>query len=423
MEGWRSNPAKQADFGTSLNRYAPAAGASQGGALLATPITTTHLTKLMRLLKNLLLVGAMSLALAAVAQAQTKVYITGSTAFRGPTHNAIKNILGAGVTYGFTGTSFTGASQAIFEGSVNGSPVIVKTSWSGSVAGIQTVSNGLPISNFLTDATPRSTGGTGSATTNNESAVPDIAMADNYQNVTPFNATTLVDVPVGVVPFKWVANAGAPAALSNITPQLAQALFLNGSLSLALFTNSSADEGLKVFAVGRDPDSGTRVTTFAESGIGVNTQVVQYQPTVSGTKVTSQIPWPQSTVNGITFPEGDGGFSSGGQLVNVMNKTTFADLNGYYISYMGLGDATNAIGQGAKELSYNGVLYSDAAVKQGTYTFWGYEHLMYKSTLAVDKKAVATALATQIDTVDSPVLRSQMRVQRLSDGGLVTPTF
>jgi hypothetical protein len=90
---------------------------------------------------------------------------------------------------------------------------------------------------------------------------------------------------------------------------------------------------------------------------------------------------------------------------------------------MGLSDANTAIGGGAKELTYNGVLYSLDNVKNGLYTFWCYEHLMYKKTLTGVKKTVADTLANQIDTVDAPIKRSDMRVSREADGGLVTTKF
>jgi hypothetical protein len=219
-----------------------------------------------------------------------------------------------------------------------------------------------------------------------------------------------------------VASKGAPAGLSNINPQLAQAVFGAGSAALSLFTGLQADEGMKVFATGRDPDSGTRLTTFAEAGVGVNAVVVQYQPTVSSGAVTAHVPWPETVVNGITFRTGNGGYSSGNSLVTTMSATTAA-LSGYYVSYMGLSDATSAIDKGAKELTYNGVLYSLDNVKNGLYTFWCYEHLMYKRTLTGVKKTVADTLANQIDTVDAPIKRSEMRVGREADGGLVTAKF
>lgn len=372
-------------------------------------------------LKSLFLVGVATVSLSSAAHAQTELRLTGSTAFRSATHEAIKKILAPGYRAAHTAGSFAQAGQAIFRGTVGTEEVIIRTSWSGSVGGVQTVSQNLDV-NFLPASALPESGTTANAATGTEAGKPDVAMTDNFQAATPFPSPELEDKLVGVIPFKWVASKGAPAGLSNINPQLAQAVFGAGSAALSLFTGLAADEGMKVFATGRDPDSGTRLTTFAEAGVGVNAEVVQYQPTVSSGAVTGHVHWPETVVNGITFRTGNGGYSSGGSLVATMGATTAA-LSGYYVSYMGLSDATAAIAAGAKELTYNGVLYSLDNVKNGLYTFWCYEHLMYKKTLTGVKKTVADTLANQIDTVDAPIKRSDMRVSREADGGLVTTKF
>jgi hypothetical protein len=48
---------------------------------------------------------------------------------------------------------------------------------------------------------------------------------------------------------------------------------------------------------------------------------------------------------------------------------------------------------------------------------------MYKSALSGTKKTVADAIATQIKTVDSPILLSDMKVERPTDGGLIAPRY
>ena len=374
-------------------------------------------------MKSLFLAGVATVSLSSAAHAQTELRLTGSTAFRSATHTAITKIFSVeGYRAAHTGSALSSASQAIFRGTIGTEEVIIRTSWSGSVGGVQTVSQNLDV-NFLPVSALPASGTSANASTGTETGKPDVAMTDNYQAATPFPSPVLVDKLVGVVPFKWVASKGAPAGLSNINPQLAQAVFGNGSAALSLFTGLASDEGIKVFATGRDPDSGTRLTTFAEAGIGVNATVVQYQPTVSSGAVASQIPWPETVVNGITFKQGNGGYSSGGSLVTTMQAITLFGLNGYYVTYMGLSDANAAIGGGAKELTYNGVLYSLDNVKNGLYTFWCYEHLMYKNTLAGVKKTVADQLATQIETMDAPIKLNEMRVGRQADGGLVTQNF
>jgi len=386
------------------------------------------------------LTGLLAAVGLSTAQAQTVVHITGSTAFRAATVNAITHILKPGFTYGYAGTSFTGANQAIFTGTTitNSIPVIIKTSWTGSVAGVQTVSQQLPVSTWLTNTTPQSVSGTPSAPAVYDSpAVPEVDMDDGVQSTTPFPSPVLVAQNVGAVCFKWVASKGAPAGLTNMTPNTVQALWLNGSLPLALFTGVPADEASSVFAIGRDPDSGTRDTAFSESGVGPFTTVVQYYPTnasgavISRTAagpITGQELVPAETVDGIFFDVGDGGYSSGGDLAVAMEQTTAA-IGGYYVTYLGISDSVTALGGGAVELGWNGVRFSDIAVQEGSYTFWAFEHLCYRSnygTVDANGKTVADLLATQIKNVDAIAageLLSSMHVTRAVEGGLVTPTY
>lgn len=373
-----------------------------------------------------MLAGLAGLALNSEALAQTKLLITGSTAYRGATHTAIRNIFDTTptpVSYAYAGTSFTSAGKAIFVGKVAGNDVIIKTSWSGSVGGVQTVSQGLTV-DFLTDATTVSPAGTTGAATGGDLQVPDVAMSDTFQAATPFKSPVLTFTTVGVVPFKWVASKDAALSiplLNNITPQLAQVLFQNGELKLNAFTGVPTDSAYKVYAIGRDPDSGTRLTAFAESGVGVDATVLQYQPTASGGAVSSQVPWPATTVNGIGFSTGNAGYGSGGTLAGVMGNTSLAGIGGVYVTYLSTGDAGTAITAGAKEIAYNGVTYSATALAEGQYTFWSYEHLMYKSSLSGVKLSTATALANQLINTDATVKLSTMHVSRLSDGGNVTP--
>ena len=220
-----------------------------------------------------------------------------------------------------------------------------------------------------------------------------------------------------------------PCPISNISPQSAQALYSNGTAKLALFTGNPADTQL-VYACGRDPDSGTRLTAFAETGIGVTSTVTQYLPVIASGAITSIAPYGPQTVNGILFTTGNGGESSGSSLRNFFLATSAAlnsGAGGYIIGYLSTGDAPTAINGGGKELSYNGVFYSIQDVQEGRYTFWTYEHLMYPLRLAnatpnstdAKRKAVADALALRIRNVDSPILLSSMHVSRSSDGGVV----
>jgi hypothetical protein len=401
----------------------------------------------MRALKTLL-AGISLLAFASIADAQTIVRITGSTAFRGATLTAIKKIfdVSPAVVYGYTGTSETGAGKSIYKGNIGGTSVTIKTSWSGAVGGMYAVVTGDTTVQYLEDGGTTiptlTTGGTASIADNSSTRGPagtasDVCMLDHFQSTTPFTSPTLTTIPVGVIAFKWIANNGAPSGLSNMTPQLAQALYGAGQVSLVTFTGNVADTAKLVWALGRDADSGTRLQTHQESGIGYNSQVTQWTATASGGAVTSHV----LAVNSSAVPAaiqalhpnpGDGGYNSGSSstgLASIFKNTTPNALNdgnsgtafGFYVGYAGIADADGAIAGGAKELTWNGVSYSVANVREGKYTFWGYEALGYQPTLSGTQLSVANALANQIINVDAPDPKlNTMNVIRSADGGLVT---
>ena len=161
--------------------------------------------------------------------------------------------------------------------------------------------------------------------------------------------------------------------------------------------------------------------------VGVFGSPIQYQPTIAGGVITSITAWPAHTVNGISFPVGHSGYSSGGTLATALNtpvdsaaRDTFGDKIAL-IAYFGVNDAASVNG-GSNNLTYNGVAYSATAVAEGKYTFWSYEHLMYAPTFSGTAKTVADQIGTQISTVDgtaSGVLLSSMNVSRTVEGGVI----
>jgi len=378
----------------------------------------------MKSLKSIIATAACALACASVAQATVVVHFTGSTAYRGAFTNAILHSMtsGSAAWIGKDNTvALNGATTAIFRGLIGGTDTIIKTSFNGSVGGILTVTKNVALNFLDTTATPMAavsiaagnviTGGTyiGTAGTY-EVVAPEVAMSDVYQGSTAYKTPTLTtDKIVGIVPFQWVVSADGTNSISNMTPQLAQSQWGGfGTLPLSLYTGNPADSVTTVYATGRDNDSGTRLTAFAESGVGVASSIQQYDPSTGN-------PYPAQTLYGIDFMDvGQGGESSGGTLAGKMG----AHSGTIYVSYFSTGDATTAAGVGAKKLTYNGFAYSAAAVAEGQYTFWGYEHLMYKTTDAGIKGA-ANKIADQLTTTDGTVLVGSMHVSRASDGGVV----
>jgi hypothetical protein len=419
----------------------------------------------MKLFK-LMMYGVISLALLTTAQAGD-LYLTGSTAFRSATHTAIKNIFDGGtLQFAFidnaAGTATESNSSAvIYTGNVGGVAKIIKTHWSGSEAGVQSVAGGFNVS-YLPDNTPVTPSGNKLAATTalTDSVVPDVAMSDTFQTSSNFKAGTSKGNPpngtyrnlnghttglptgniVGIVPFKFVASDDAPTGVKNMTSQIARALFSVGKVPLSMWTGNVANHGTHAFAIGRDIDSGTRLTAFAETGLGALAVAKQYEPQKNGARATTNGTgvggdavkvaaltnlWPVETINGIQEVTGNGGYNSGGTVALVLANHTAAGE--FMVSYLGVSDAASAVANGAKELTYNGFTFSANALAQGGYTFWGYEHLYY-STIALPtgstKKVLADKVATQLFNTDAPVPHyNDMVVSRNTDGAVVLPFF
>ena len=227
-----------------------------------------------------------------------------------------------------------------------------------------------------------------------------------------------------MVPFVWVTNetGASKAGLDNITPQQIDALLSTGYVPLSMFTGAVADAGDIVIATGRANTSGTRITALAESGYGINRNVNQfYGETYSG--------------DGLALialsTQGNGGSSSGGTIATLMGKTSAAvSLEGgdpiplVIISYLGESDANNAVAAGAKKLKYNGVEFTNDNVRNGSYTFWGYQNLLNPSGLAGDESTFRTSLIAAIpaNVGSAGIATNTMNVTRAgSDGGIVLP--
>lgn len=433
----------------------------------------------MKMFKTLTACG-IALFCVASLHAQTEVYITGSTAFRSAAHNAIKNIYDASpaVQFAFTNNSatFPGSNSAIFVGNIGGVATNIHTTWTGSEAGIQTVADATQNVNFLPDSetVAPAPGNSVPGADVNDPHHPQIAFSDTFQSSSTFrgtfNGVTYANLteaqgtsaghgsPVGVVVFKFCASSNA--TITNITSQMAKILYSSGIAPLAMFTGNNADEGKPVVAMGRNPDSGTRLTTFAEIGAGALTGVQQYQPqdstgalvkTTAGT-IAQFVPWPDDTVNGIVYSSPNSGYSSGGDLSKAMravttdpvaisggNNSPYTAANVTRIAYLGTGDADgNLLNAGSPapgiELSYNGVslgVFADyntaTAILEGRYTFWGFEHELFNNaTIPAAVKTVANKLATQIhdtDATGNAVKLSNMKVTRTTDGATVRNNY
>jgi len=382
------------------------------------------------------------------------IHIAGSNGDRATTNTAIPKLLTGTLTYAGTNSDPTKANFATWTGgSFNGTPVTVKVAFIGATGGIAAVAGSLPVK-FLPDG---ATGGSNADPTvgsnPNESAVPDFSLSTNFQSTSPFSGTylghsyaSLTDQIVAVIGLKWVASKNYPG--TNLTTQQAQLLYSAGAAPLALFTGDPADENKTVFATGRNTDAGQRFVALAESGLGVNAVVKHYKPVIVGSgtgvggfvvggTVTTHALWPVETFSGVSsqFP-GNSGATTGANLApyltTVLGPTAYHVGNssataGYYISYLTPGDAdTIAIPNGAVELKWNGIAYSNQAIQEGQYTFWTYEHVLYVESLSGTPRSFADGLATQILNTDATVAGiylNTVNVSRTGEGTLVTPNY
>jgi len=229
-----------------------------------------------------------------------------------------------------------------------------------------------------------------------------------------------------VIPFVWaVDKAGYNAGITNIDDVTINELVNSskGHIPRSVFTGVAGDSSLRVYLTGRNPDSGTRLSTFAVSGAGALTSVIQWEPKVGsadasavGSTITSLTPWAPDTVNFVKISGSNSGYSSGGNLAKAIGSiyTTATSNDGYtggnLVTYLGYADylaatTSSATAYGAVALSYNGTPFSYTALENGQYHFWGYEHLYLNPITS--QAALINTLATQIHDGTPAVLNSQ----------------
>jgi len=407
-------------------------------------------------MKSFKLVSASVLALcfASMAHAQTRLYVAGSSAFRGAFDTAVLNILDDGTDgvhpaaqVAFSGSSYTGGSGSVVHGTLKSdhSDTYVYAWWTGSAAGVIDLAQGNVLPNFLLDTTLPAVPALGNPTAFNgpvavgtdphkiglamtdastSSVAASIATANapqgkNYSgdvsSATYVHAGTggaATNKTVGVVAFKWVVgnHDGVSAdafPVTNITQQQAEQLTISGSRPMSVFTNNPADAADFALFVGRNEDSGTRIIALAEAQDGFGKPAKSYQldtgagfvtgPAV-GTVAAVRLWLGNTAVNTVPtlkwIAGGHSGYNTGGNVGNALKSvnpfTGLAVTNApagfvpatskaYLLSCMGIADANGVVGAGGLELSYNGVPYSVAAVQNGTYSIWGYEHCVYLS--------------------------------------------
>src|SRR5580704_17166432 len=169
---------------------------------------------------NLLTAGMLAMLALNVASAQSEVRYTGATAFRKAVVNSIQNVLQAGYVWGSTTGTGAVANQQVFVGTTKTTnlPVIIKTSWSGSAGGIQSLAEGIPAGQpYIVDPVVTSYGPAPAATVGGialtnaganipatditESHTADVALSNVFVSTTPYTGVgynTLTDTVVGI---------------------------------------------------------------------------------------------------------------------------------------------------------------------------------------------------------------------------------
>ena len=386
-----------------------------------------------------ILAGALFAGLTASASAQTtEITITGATAFRQATMQAIYDAydsvgdLGTGfnVCHDFSGNNLSqliASNKAVFSGTFPGitGTTVIRTSFNGSAEGLNAIA-GTNNPTFLTAAALGTPGAVikGSTTTPTETIRPKFSFSDVYQSSTPITSNELTGTRVGVVTFCMIANEGAPADLTNVTNQQARALWANGIQPLSLFTGDPTDrpsytvngtsaasaDAAYVFATGRNDGSGTRAAYLTEWTYGVANLVNQYIVTKTGTTGNSTITKITAVpANGLGTGNtetsgasnastlwgnnnvGNGGYSSSSALRTIMGYTSpsvtvydgetqdalYENKKVLLLTWLSSADSRDVAAAGGKLLSYNGVGITPI-VASGSYLNSGFNEADFK---------------------------------------------
>jgi hypothetical protein len=375
---------------------------------------------------NSLMIAAMAMASATAANAVDHVYFTGSTAARAVVNQALITATNGSAqgmwdttptVVGYGNTTLGKCTFLWISNSINGNPVILKTHWSGSEAGISDVT-GLTVPTFADDtatevaaATQGSQQGFSSpsapGTTETPAAV-DLAMADNAISFSLNPGSSAVSAPVGVVPFEFVRNFNSlvgASHISNITDAQFKRLITAspGGEKIALLSGVSTDTTNYVYISGRDNASGTRVNTLGITGVGIfNTGIKQIVLNNAATPAMQGPPF-----------AGTNGQASGGTLAGTLTNDTAGSVDSVHtaitgnpshvgfvvISYLGIDDANTAlgaVGHNASLLTYNGLSATAANIEEGTYGLWGNEIVAQNASAGTTAQGIFGALQTII---------------------------
>lgn len=373
----------------------------------------------------------------AVQAAGNVVYITGSTAFQKGANYGFTNTvpsIGLGYTYvAGDNADPTAATYALYS---NSGGDYINCHWSGSEGGFQNVASTNPAEQLAAFLPSDATGFTYTSANATSTNRVDIAFADTDQSTGFFsgygakgngnsaNYPTLANVrQIGVIPFMFAATTNGSPGITNITSVQAAQLYKNGSVPMALWTGNLADTNKAIIALGRNVDSGTRMSLLAELGLKPAQRLKQFQITANNTGGL----YPIETINNVrSLYLGNSGFSSSTGVKTALNYT-IANASTIGCTQTGPAYSVGILGAGGNStgyagIAYNGVSYSAAGITNGSYGFWSYERLALSPGASTSASNTYNALITSITNARGATLPSgifslaDMNVSKSQDG-------
>ena len=238
--------------------------------------------------------------------------------------------------------------------------------------------------------------------------VPTFVDSATTPDVVGISSAGLTPLPTYVVPLVYIKNTNSAdtALITNLTQRQAVTLETSSPLGTTYYGGTSTNV---VYFVGRNNNAAVR--TEIDLNIYNSAQINTYYTNALGQPVLDV--------------SADPGLSAGGAVANTVLVLT---------NSIGTVSVQN-VKKGLAPLAYEGIPYAATNVINGSYPLWGYENYYYittgTGTPSSSQLAVITAFYQSVTNATfettSPIFvnnfipNSSLQVQRLSDGGQITP--
>jgi hypothetical protein len=402
------------------------------------------------------------------------VRISGSSEFRRTANGVMYSLFGMNLmATDRSSTNDVEALNLLFTNCmVNGTNVNISVAWANSETGIRSAASGtntigLPFLDPVIVATNSTTfpaltkvGGdmvTLSNSVNTSFSKADITFSDIlFGGSLVSRPVSLTARQVAVVPYMFVAGKSFPE--TNMTTSILGDLVSAGNTTLNQFSGNIAQTNVKVFMMGRNPDTGARITAQLIGKVGANASLSQWKPLVTNGSIVNLSKTPMiPNFNGVTVVLGNSGEALGSALCSTLTNPVAVGLTvsgavrgtggNHLVSYAAASDAINYYASGLVPLRYNNVEgrhYTTNGVNpsatnldrgysniiSGRYPFWSYESWMYDpsatnlgviTNLGMTLEGNITNRASTDPILAPNISLGEMKVRRSSDGGAITP--